>query len=173
MNETITLVDVIDWCGQHIVEIVVILSVFVEITPVKINPITLFLNLLFKPIRNEIAEMKAGIEQNISDLKSELKNDMQTVVNQQSNELGTIDKILESQDLAEMSRIRWEIIEFSNSIENGQLHVRDEYRHIKDDNKKYHQLIEQYHLENGIIDEEIQKINEHYEKYKDSTQIYI
>lgn len=173
MNEATTLADVINWCGQHILEIAVVLSVFIEITPIKINPITLFLNLLFKPIRNEIAEMKAGIEQNITELKSELKNDIQTVVNQQSNELGTIDKILESQDLAEMSRIRWEIIEFSNSIENGQLHVRDEYRHIKDDNKKYHQLINQYHLENGIIDEEMQKINDHYEKYKDSTQIFI
>lgn len=173
MNETVTLVDVVNWCGQHILEIFVILSIFIEITPIKINPISLLLNLLFKPIRKDISDMKSVMESNMDTLKSDLQSDIQNVINQQNNELTTIDKVLESQDLAEMSRIRWEIIEFSNSIENGQLHKRDEYRHIKDDNKKYHQLIEQYHLENGIIDEEMENINSHYEQHKDSTQIYI
>ena len=173
MNGAITAVDVINWCWNHLLEILVGLSFFIEFTPIKINPISIFLKLLFKPIRNDISEMRNNIEKNMGNLKTELKNDIQEVKNQQNNELLTIDKILESQDLAEMSRIRWEIIEFSNSIENGQLHVRDEYRHIKDDNKKYHKLIEQYHLENGIIDEEMEKINEHYERHKDSSQIYI
>lgn len=173
MNDAITAADVINWCANHLLEILVSLSFFIEFTPIKINPISLFLKILFKPIRVDISEMKAEIEKNMGELKVELKNDIQDVISQQNNESLTIDKILESQDLAEMSRIRWEIIEFSNSIENGQLHVRDEYRHIKDDNKKYHQLIERYKLENGIIDEEMEKINAHYEANKDSNQIFI
>ena len=74
--------------------------------------------------------------------------------------------------MAEISRIRWEIIEFSNSIENDQLHVRDEYRHIKDEYKKYELLIKKYNLENGIITEEIEKINKHYDENKNSNSVY-
>ena len=53
-----------------------------------------------------------------------------------------------------------------------QKHTRDEYRHIKDDNRRYHALISKYQMENGVIDEEMEKINSHYDANKDSTSVY-
>ena len=82
------------------------------------------------------------------------------------------DELIYSNEMAEISRIRWTIIEFSNSLANGQLHVRDEYRHIKDEYKKYEGLIEKYDLENGIVTEEIEKINNHYNEFKDTPSVY-
>ena len=43
---------------------------------------------------------------------------------------------------------------------------------LKDDNIRYHTLIEKYELSNGLIDEEMMKINEHYENNKDNTSVY-
>ena len=81
-------------------------------------------------------------------------------------------KLIETTEKNEIARIRWEIIEFSRSIDNKQLHMRDEYLHIKDNYNRYHDLIEAHNLTNGIITEEIEKINKHYEENKNSMCVY-
>ena len=83
-----------------------------------------------------------------------------------------MDDLISSTELSEISRIRWNILEFANSIDNDQKHIRDEYRHIKDEAKRYHALIEKYDIDNGIIDEEMEKINKRYEENKSSSAVY-
>lgn len=172
MENTTTLIDVLEWISQHFLGFISFLSLFIEIAPIKIKPLTFIVNWLNKPVRNDIEAMKSELQGNIDNIKKELKGEIDQIRAQQAAENESIDQLIKSCDLAEMSRIRWEIIEFSNSIENGQMHVRDEYRHIMDDNRKYHALIKKYKMENGIIDEEMEKINNHYEENKNSTSVY-
>lgn len=170
--DQVTFMDVIQWCTSHIVELLLFLSVFVEIIPIKVNPVTAILNLLFKPIRKDMNDMKTELNNNINSVKVELKQEIDQIKNEQSRQSETIKQLIETSEMDEISRIRWEIIEFSRSIDNGHLHTRDEYHHIKDDNRRYHFLIEKNKLTNGIIDEEVDKINKHYEENKDSTSVY-
>lgn len=212
MDNAITAMDVLQWLGNHIFQIIVVCGIFFEITPIKINPISWVLNLIFKPIREEISKLKsdmtasvdtlktdmtssvstlkADIQGDISKVKTDLsleindvKTQMQTEIDsvkteidsvktEQANQANTINELIKSNETSEIARIRWDILEFSNSIDNGQVHTRDEYRHIKDNAVRYHDLISKYNITNGIIDEEMEKINQHYEANKNGTSIY-
>lgn len=170
--DSITLMDVFNFCCKHILEIVAFISIFVEIAPIKLHPITFLLNLINKQVRQDIASLDKSINKSIEDVKSELKKDMNLLKERQDLEEEKISELIKANEMNEISRIRWEIIEFSNSINNNQKHIRDEYRHIKDENRRYHELIEKYDLNNGLIDEEMEKINDHYEANKNSVNVY-
>ena len=168
----LTVVEVVQWIWSHIVQIVLVLSFFFEISKVKVKPLSWIMKLLLKPIREEMDEMKKELNANIDSVREEMKSEIDSLLNQQISENERIDSLIEANEMTEISRLRWEIIEFSNSIENGNKHIRDEYRHIKDDAKRYHTLISKYNLDNGIIEEEMQKINKHYEANKGTSTVY-
>jgi hypothetical protein len=171
--DTITFSDVIQWLGNHLAGVIVFLGFFVEITPIKINPISWIGKLLLKSTREEMTKMEERLNNNINSVKTELMVEINSLKNQQESEDRDVKELVKVLEYNEISRIRWEIIEFSNSINNNQKHTRDEFRHIKDDNAKYHNLIQKYNLENGYTDEEMQNINQHYEEYKDIDSMYI
>ena len=164
---------ILSWSANHIIEIIIFLSIFVEVSKIKVKPISALANFIFKPIRKEIAELKESMQKDMLDMKKELSDEIQSLRIDQENEKKAIDELIEANEMSEISRIRWEIIEFSNSIDNNQFHVRDEYRHIQDEHRKYEALIEKYGLKNGITTEEIEKIRKHYEENKDSKNVYI
>ncbi len=172
MENTITVIDVLKWIGNNIMALIVILSIFFEISKIKINPISWLMKLLFKPMKKDMDDMKSELKADISDMEHRLSDEIDSVKQEVNSEHKRIDDLISSTELAEISRIRWNIIEFANSIENGQKHIRDEYRHIKDESKRYHELIKKYNLENGIIDEEMEKINNKYEDNKNSSAVY-
>ena len=172
MDNAITFLDVFRWAYNHLLELIVVLSIFIEFTPIKINPISWLSNILFAPLRKEMGDMEKRLNDNIVGVKDEIKEEMDQIKSEQHNQKDSIEELLKTNELSEISRIRWEIIEFSNSIENGQLHIRDEYRHIIDDNRRYHALIEKNGIENGFFEEEFEKISKHYEENKNSTSVY-
>lgn len=119
--------------------IIAFLGVFVEITPIKINPISSLLKYcgskLNEDLRKDIKEMKSDIE-----------------------------KLDNKVDANEIDRIRWEILDFSNSCRNKRKHTRDEFLHIIDLNQKYHKIINEKGIENGQIDIEYEFIEKIYKK---------
>lgn len=104
--------------------IAVLVSVFVEITPIKINPISHFLGWLGKKINGQVLEK-------VEDLGKKLD--------------ATEKKIDEN----EIDRIRWEILDFANSCRNGRHHTKDEFDHIIQQNDKYHKILEEREMTNG------------------------
>jgi hypothetical protein len=164
--------DVWKFLVDNIFAVICFISLFVEIIPVKFDPISTLLKWLNKSVREEIKNMREEVMQNIDSVKEELRQDISILQEKQEAQDDRIAELVKSNEMAEISRIRWEIIEFSNSIDNGQVHIRDEYRHIKDENRRYHDLIDKYDLNNGVIDEEMDKINRHYDQNKDNASIY-
>ena len=73
MDNTITLMDVLLWLKQNIFQIIVVLGVFFEITPIKINPISWLMKILFKPIREELKVMKEELNDKIDSVEKNLK----------------------------------------------------------------------------------------------------
>ena len=171
MDET-TLMDVLLWLKENILQIIVVLGIFFEITPIKINPISWIMKFLFRPIRDELKDMKEELNKKIDSVEQTLKGEINQVRAEQKKENNRIDELIRSNDMNEISRIRWEIIEFSNSIDNGQLHTRDEYRHAKDNERRFRSLMQKYDLQDGVFDEEAEKINKHYNDHKDTTSVY-
>lgn len=170
--ETITFGQVIEW-AKNLTWIVVILGVFIEIVPIKIHPILWLMNAILKPIRDEICNIKKELNDKIDETKNTLSEKIDKVESKQLEEEQKIVELIQAQEMDSISRIRWEILEFSNSIQNGQLHTRDEYLNIRDNYSRYHHLIEKNRMTNGLLDEEMKKINEHYEDNKNSNEFYI
>ena len=105
----------------------VVLSIFVEITPIKINPVSTLLKFIGSNIN--------------ADLKAEF-----------SAVKDTVQKVDNKVDDNEIDRIRWEILEFSNSCRNGKRHTKEEFDHVINLNQKYLRILDEREEENGQVD---------------------
>lgn len=119
--------------------IIALLSIFIEITPIKFNPVSKFLGWLGKKINSQVLQK----------------------VTTQGQKLDDIDKKI---DENEIDRLRWEILDFANSCRNHRLHSKDEFEHIIKQNQKYHDILEKREMENGLIDLEYAYIEEIYKE---------
>ena len=132
--------------AKDFIPIATALSVVVEITPIKINPWSKILKSIGK-IMNQ-------------DLCVEMKN-----INEKL-------KVVSSRvDENEIDRIRYEILDFSNACRNNREHSKDQFQHVIDINKKYHKILEENGLENGIIDVEYDYILRVYKDCQDNGML--
>ena len=171
--DSISLTQILSWILDHFISIIAILGIFFEIVPIPIHPFKWVSNKLFGPIHEEMKTMKTEITIELEKTKNELKSEIDQVQRQVDDQGKTIQDLIKSNELDEISRIRWQIIEFARSLDNGQKHMRDEYLQINELGKRYHFLIEKYNLSNGILDEELKKTNDHYNANKSRNEAYI
>jgi len=116
-----------------------IVGIFIEITPIPINPISIILGWIGKQIN------------------SEMKNDMRNLEEK-------ITKLARRVDEKEIDDLRWEILDFSNSCMNGRLHTKGEFDHIVSQNQKYHRILEENGMKNGQVEIEYKNIERIYQK---------
>ena len=107
--------------------LLVVLSAFVEITPIKINPVTGFLRWLGSKFNGPIMEKLAEQDDAMKEIRDVVDDN-------------------------EIDRIRWEILAFANSCRQGKKHTMGEFVHIIDLNTKYHTVLDRRQLTNGQID---------------------
>lgn len=53
-----------------------------------------------------------------------------------------------------VSRLRWNILDFSNSCRNDKKHTKEEWQHVISQIKEYEVFIKERNIENGVIEEE-------------------
>lgn len=119
--------------------LLVAISAFVEITPIRINPISSVLKWLGNKFNGAVL--------------AKLSEQDKAMV-----------EIRDTVDDNEIDRIRWEILDFSNSCRQGKKHTLDEFVHIIELNEKYHKILERRKLTNGRIDLEYSYIVGIYEE---------
>ena len=130
--------NVINWIVHNIVQIILVLSLFIQFTPkIKWNPWTSLIKWAGKLITTDITKQ-------INDLSTSL-NKLQKDVYEN-----------------EKDRIRWEILDFANSCRNNHKHTKDEYEHIITLNKKYIKLLKLTDDNNGVFEEEYKYIQKLY-----------
>ena len=143
------------------------ISIFVEVNPkIKFNPIHAILSYIGK-------SFNSGIEEEIKQFKSEVNKKFEDLRKEQAAQRDTLDKIIIDQDNKELSRIRWEVIDFYHSVVyNKEKHSRDQYRHILDQSNKFERIYASIHTDNfnneDIIKmrEAAESIKSHYEKHR-------
>ena len=129
--------DIVDWIGNHLWTIVILVSVFIQITPIKINPWSALFKWIGKMITNNACSKIDGL-------------------------IIKVDQLEASIDANEKDRIRWEILDFANSCRNDRKHSRDEFQHIVDLNDKYKRLLKKTGDANGVFDIEFKYIQDLY-----------
>ena len=129
-----------DWLrinAMPIFWIIIGLSFFVELTPIKINPWSILFKWIGKKMTGDACTKIDTVLKKIKDIE-------------------------ETADENEKDRIRWEILSFANSCRNGVKHTRDEYQHIITLDGKYKKLLEKTHDTNGVFEVEFEYIKKLY-----------
>ena len=131
---------ILDWLVHNFVQVFLICSVFIQITPIKWNPITSFIKWLGKTLTKDIQDSVKDIAGQVEILQGDV-------------------------DANEKDRIRWEILDFANSCRHGREHTHDEYQHISDLHDKYKALLKKTGDKNGVFDTEYAMIDSLYKKH--------
>ena len=75
-----------------------------------------------------------------------------------------VNQISESVDQNEIDRLRWEILDFSNSCQNGRRHTREEFDHIIRMHEKYESILTRRNESNGQVEMAYDYIKTLYQK---------
>ena len=133
-----------DWIGHNIVQLILLLSIFIQIAPIKLNPWSTLFKWIGKIITQESDKKIDELIKKTNSLEANIQT-VQTNLNEN-----------------EKDRIRWEILDFANSCRNGRRHTKDEFEHIITLNKKYKNLLKLTNDENGVFEVEYEYIKELY-----------
>lgn len=136
----VTLQQILEWSGQHIIAILIGLSAIIQITPIKINPWTALFKWIGNKANEDLRREVGGLNKKIDDLAHDVDN-----LDKQRKE----DK---------KDRIRHVVLDFANSCRNGRKHTKDEYLHIITLNDKYKKLLQETGDSNGVFDVEYEYI---------------
>ena len=122
------MIELLEEAGDNIVAIgmlaITVGSVCVEISPIKINP----LSSLFRWIGNI---MNKEIKDELSEVRGEL-----------SETKGVVKELEKLTDMNEIKRIRAEIFAFADSCRLGTKHTKENFEHIMDIHDDYEKLLE-------------------------------
>ena len=131
--------QILDWLVKNFLQVLVIFSIFIQITPIKWNPITSFAKWLAKIFTKGISDQITTMQEDIENIRGDIYEN-------------------------EKDRIRWEVLDFANSCRNGRKHTQEEFRHIATLNDKYNVLLEKTEDKNGVFEAEYKYINELYQE---------
>lgn len=139
MSTTQAAKQVWEWIGNNLWTVIIFLSIFIQITPIKWNPLSSLIKWAGKILVGDACGKIDGVANSLKKLETEVREN-------------------------EKDRIRWEILDFANSCHNGRKHTKDEFDHIITLNTKYRRLLEHTHDENGVFELEYAYIVELYKE---------
>ena len=158
--------------AENIGWIVLFLGIFIDITPkIKWNPIKSIIKYFGKWFNTSVEREIASFKEEVNDKFTELKQE-------QLAQRETLDKLIFDQENKEVSRLRWEIINFDTSLQNNVKHSRQQYCHILDNAMKYQRMVlaeDDYEDDENLSEvlEAIEAIKKHYEAHRgDQTALY-
>ena len=140
-----------DWIAHNIVQICLLLSIFIQITPIKINPWTTLFKWIGKLINADSNKRIDALIEKTDNMKEDIKT---LTTNMNENE---------------KDRIRWEILDFANSCRNGRRHTKDEFQHIITLNDKYKNLLALTGDKNGVFEAEYDYVKRLYEERQEKN----
>ena len=129
--------QVVEWIGKNLWTIIIVISIFIQITPIKVNPWSALFKWIGKTITGNACNKIDGLIDKVEKIEKDVKTN-------------------------EKDRIRWEILDFANSCRNNRKHTRDEFQHIVALNDKYKQLLQETNDTNGVFEVEYNYIQDLY-----------
>lgn len=136
--------QIIEWIGNHIVAVLLTLSVFIQIAPIKINPWTSLIKWIGTILNADLSNKVSLLEKTVNQISTDI-------------------------DENEKDRIRWQVLDFASTCREGHLHTKDEFEHIIALNDKYKKLLTKTNDSNGYFDEQYKYIQNIYRKRQEKN----
>lgn len=122
----------------------------IEITPIKLNPISHFIRWLGKNFNyhsdKQAVEQLNTLQNDISSLRTDISNLNLKV------------------DGNEIDRVRQIILDFADALRHGERYSKQKFHYIVDLNRKYHEIITKNNLTNGVLDSDYKYIEKKYQE---------
>lgn len=142
--------------------VALILSVVFQVSKIPINPWGWLLRKISSAITKEVNAQLKQIEK-------EKEQDNKEVLDSLTKIRENIAEIYKTLDLDKIDNIRGEILNFADSIYNGENHSREQYHRIIEKNGTYHELLEKRNLNNGVLDLAMQTILNSYHEHEENN----
>ncbi len=112
---------------QLIIAGVVALSGLIEITPIKINPISTLLKWIGDRLTGDMRQQLMDIRSKVDDMEKQLATD-------------------------EVDKIRNDMLKFGRECRKKEQHTKKQFEQIIYLYKKYEDLVEKYDIDNGVLE---------------------
>lgn len=124
--------------GASILAVAAFISLFIEITPVKLNPLSALVSWIGRNLNKDIIKDVKALDEKVNNLKKE-------------------------QEQKEISDMRWFILTFAQSCRDSNNHSKEQWSHALNEAKRYEKLCEKYGIENGVIEEDTEYLRNLYQ----------
>ena len=122
-----------------------ILSIFIEISPLKLNPLS-FLSHFFQKLLDWLGrQLMSDVNKRLGSFEKALK------------------ELKRQGDMDDIQSIRWDILDFSNQLRYGPRDL-ESFEHVFNIYEQYERLLKQYHLENGRVTRAMNHISKKYDE---------
>ena len=174
------------WLSQNVplsvAIVILIFSIFFKIPKKEVNILGWFIGWIGKAftrvLRNDIQDMKADSNRQISELRSDLDAfeertntaiaNIQTGTDMNCNMLKCrLDQMEKSNDMQTVRQIKAHVLDFANSCLNKRRHTKQDFENIIKENEEYEALVEKYNLKNDVYTEDYKYIMKVYHECQD------
>ena len=129
---------VFDWCTSHWAFCVFVIGMIFEIPSLKLKPFSRLLGAIGRRLNNDVEKRVEAVGKELGQVKTEL--DQVKTDNEEQ---------IKMVDMNDANFIRTTILNFANSLLQGQRHTQEEYDHIIDMNDRYETYVRKYDIHNG------------------------
>lgn len=112
--------------------------------------------------KREEHELLIQTSQNLTTLQEKHKEDVERSDRRDEEISADIKRLTQMFVDKEIDDMRWEIINFATDLSSGKICNRESFDHILRMYQKYEKILEERHMENGLVTESIGYINEMY-----------
>lgn len=140
---------IVDFLMENFMFTVIGATYLIQISPIKINPWTYLLTGVRKFMTKDLMAKVNQIETDMASLKTSIAD----ANNEISNE--------------RVQRIRWNILDFTNSCRRGTIHTKEEWDHCIDELEWYESYCKDKGIINGVITQSAVWLRNRYKEHLD------
>lgn len=150
---------------------VTFISIFLEVTPITFNPLSFLASKIGTAFHHSVDTRIEEYDKKLQDKIDKIDQDIDELQKQNKEQFKLLQDQSRAIDVAEVNRLKLEILNFGNKLGRQYKFTAEEYRTIMDCYSRYHIIIDKYDdMQNGKIDIEYNTIVEHYEKNKENGE---
>lgn len=117
--------------------------------------------------RRKERELLIQTSQNLTALQKKHKEDVERSDRRDEEISADIKKFTNMLLDKEIDDWRWKILDFSSALSNGRKYNRETFDHIIKIYKKYEKILEENHMENGLVEESMKFVRKKYQEHLD------
>lgn len=150
---------------------VTFVSIFLEVTPIKFNPLSFLANKIGTAFHHSVDSRIEEYDRTLQEKIDKIDQQIDELQKQNKEQFKLLQNQSRDIDVAEVNRLKLEILNFGNKLSRQYKFTAEEYHTIMDCYTRYHDIIDKYDdMQNGKIDVEYKTIVTHFSQNKDSGE---